>query len=95
MPEPNTASGQQRQLPVAPKRKIFFSALLTFLGMIVGGTLGGAVGYALDDSPAPIPYWGFPFNPYGLKAGLGSWAGITLGGIAGAIVGVVVKRKSR
>jgi hypothetical protein len=61
--------------------------------MIVGGLIGGAVGYGLDDSPEPIPYWGFPFNPYGLKAGLGAQVGITLGAITGAIVAVVVKRK--
>jgi len=95
MPDLIIPPGNQGAVPLSRKRRVFFFLLLSVLGMIVGGIVGGAVGYAIDDAPTSIPYWGFPYNQYGLKAGLGCWAGIHLGAIAGITIGVVFMRKRR
>jgi hypothetical protein len=98
MPESNTTPDPQSPPPASPKSKALVYALLLMggiLGMIVGATIGGIVGYAIDEAPTPIPYWGFPYNQYGLKAGVGAWAGAMLGGFTvPLIIGIVVRTRS-
>jgi hypothetical protein len=98
MAEPNTTPDPQSPLPASPKSKALVYALLLvggILGVVVGATIGGVVGYAIDEAPTPIPYWGFPYNQYGLKAGLGAWAGAMLAGFAvPVIIGLVMRKRT-
>jgi hypothetical protein len=95
--EPNTTPDPQSPPPASPKSKALFVALFLaggILGMIVGAIIGGLVGYAIDEAPTPIPYWAFPYNQYGFKAGLGAQAGAMLGGFTvPLIIGLVVRKR--
>ncbi len=96
MREPNTTPDPQKPLPPSPKSKALSVALFLvggILGIVVGATIGGIVGYAMDEAPTPIPYWGFPYNQYGFKAGLGAWIGAMVGGFTVPLILVIAVRR--